>query len=140
MDLGDQNAILIPYKHVIRFFDFHFFILKPVVNFIPQKIFSLDALRRAQGRVLSFESKKSAVNTFAIKKIAVAIALTSGCVLSAAYLGLAHASPASNALPAGGQVAAGSANIATSGSTMTVTQSSQRAVVNWGWRKLRRWD
>jgi hypothetical protein len=101
-------------------------ILKLAATFRSQKVTSPDALHRAMGRGLSFEIK-----TFAIKKIAVAIALTSGCVLSGAYMGLAHAAPAANALPSGGQVAAGSASIATNGSTMTVTQSSQRAVVNW---------
>jgi filamentous hemagglutinin family protein len=37
----------------------------------------------------------------------------------------------SNVLPTGGSVAAGQAVIATSGNTMNINQSSQRAVVNW---------
>ena len=36
-----------------------------------------------------------------------------------------------NTLPTGGQVTAGSANIATAGNTMTVNQGSQRAIINW---------
>jgi large exoprotein involved in heme utilization and adhesion len=38
---------------------------------------------------------------------------------------------AGDALPTGGQVVSGSAAIATSGTTMTVTQGSDRAIVNW---------
>ncbi len=38
---------------------------------------------------------------------------------------------AQSALPTGGQVAAGSATISISGPAMTVTQGSQRAIVNW---------
>lgn len=41
------------------------------------------------------------------------------------------AAPAANQLPTGGQVSAGVARIGQSGSTMTVTQSSQRASINW---------
>ena len=38
---------------------------------------------------------------------------------------------AAQALPQGGQVTAGSASIASSGATMTVTQTSQKAVIDW---------
>ncbi|KQP38896.1 filamentous hemagglutinin N-terminal domain-containing protein [Pseudorhodoferax sp. Leaf274] len=41
------------------------------------------------------------------------------------------APPAATQLPTGGQVAAGSAQIGTSGASMTVDQASQRAVLNW---------
>jgi filamentous hemagglutinin family protein len=41
------------------------------------------------------------------------------------------AQPAANALPTGGKVVAGAANIAQSGSTMNINQSTQRAVINW---------
>jgi len=41
------------------------------------------------------------------------------------------APPAPNQLPTGGQVAAGVAAIGTNGNTMTVTQSSNRAAINW---------
>jgi len=41
------------------------------------------------------------------------------------------APPAPTQLPTGGQVVAGSASISQSGSAMTVTQSSQKAVANW---------
>ena len=37
-----------------------------------------------------------------------------------------------NALPTGGQVTSGNAGISSSGSTMNVTQSSQKAIINWG--------
>lgn len=43
----------------------------------------------------------------------------------------AFAAPAANQLPTGGQVAAGVASIGTNGNTMTVTQSSDRASINW---------
>ena len=39
--------------------------------------------------------------------------------------------PAPNQLPTGGQVSAGSAAISQSGNTMNITQSSQRAAINW---------
>ena len=41
------------------------------------------------------------------------------------------APPAPNQLPTGGQVAAGIAAIGTNGNTMTVTQTSDRAAINW---------
>ena len=41
------------------------------------------------------------------------------------------AEPAATALPTGGKVIAGAANIAQSGNTMNINQSSQRAVINW---------
>jgi filamentous hemagglutinin family protein len=46
--------------------------------------------------------------------------------------GAAQAGPAANALPTNGQVAAGSAVITQSGSAMSIRQSTQRAVINWG--------
>jgi filamentous hemagglutinin family protein len=42
-----------------------------------------------------------------------------------------QAQPAANARPTGGTVVAGSATIATSSSTTTINQSSQRAAINW---------
>jgi fibronectin-binding autotransporter adhesin len=44
---------------------------------------------------------------------------------------MAYAEPAVNALPTGGQVISGDASIATSGATLNVNQTSQRAIVNW---------
>ena len=41
------------------------------------------------------------------------------------------APPAQNQLPTGGQIAAGVASMMTNGNTMTVTQSSNRAAINW---------
>src|SRR5574343_762297 len=43
----------------------------------------------------------------------------------------AWAEPAPTALPSGGTVAAGSANISTSGTAMTIRQGTERAIVNW---------
>ncbi|HET6239768.1 MAG TPA: hypothetical protein VFE41_33145, partial [Acetobacteraceae bacterium] len=42
-----------------------------------------------------------------------------------------RAQPAANARPGGGVVTAGSASIGSSASTTTITQSSQRAAINW---------
>ncbi|SNS54399.1 filamentous hemagglutinin family N-terminal domain-containing protein [Noviherbaspirillum humi] len=44
---------------------------------------------------------------------------------------IVQAQVASNALPTGGQVSAGSASIAQTGSAMTVTQSTPKAILNW---------
>ncbi len=41
------------------------------------------------------------------------------------------AAPASNEVPTGGQVTAGSASISQSGAAMTVNQQSQKAIINW---------
>ncbi|GAA4355713.1 hypothetical protein GCM10023165_48140 [Variovorax defluvii] len=61
-----------------------------------------------------------------------AFALVTVLGLCAATSAAAELSPpAANALPTGGQVAAGSASLSTSGSTMTVGQASQRAIINW---------
>ena len=63
-----------------------------------------------------------------------------GALVAAALLGasgLAHAQaqsvapPPVHALPKGGQVVAGQAQLKTAGSTLTVDQASQRAVINW---------
>ncbi|MHA4868774.1 YDG domain-containing protein [Duganella sp. PWIR1] len=57
-----------------------------------------------------------------------------GAVLAGAVLAggaLAAPPPAVNALPSGAQLVAGQASIATSGNQMTVTQSSNQAIVNW---------
>jgi filamentous hemagglutinin family protein len=55
-----------------------------------------------------------------------------GALLASALLATpAFGQVAAGALPTGGQVSAGQAAIATSGSAMTVTQTSQRAAINW---------
>ena len=59
--------------------------------------------------------------------IATALGSLVGFSTSAAFA----APPAPNELPAGGQVAQGQAYINTSGSTMSVSQSSGKAVINW---------
>ena len=56
------------------------------------------------------------------------LATVSGLALTVATSGAA----AQSALPTGGSVASGAASIGRAGSSMTVTQSSQRAIVNWG--------
>jgi filamentous hemagglutinin family protein len=58
-----------------------------------------------------------------------AFVLALSLILSLA--GLAYAEPAVNALPTGGLVVSGDASIATSGATLNVNQTSQRAIVNW---------
>ena len=51
--------------------------------------------------------------------------------LGFAFVSLAWAAPANNALPTGGQVAQGAAAISQNAANMTITQASARAVVNW---------
>lgn len=57
------------------------------------------------------------------RSLAVVSVMASGATIAAP--------PVANQLPTGGQVSAGSAAIATSGNSMTVTQSSNRAAINW---------
>ncbi|MBY0267266.1 MAG: filamentous hemagglutinin N-terminal domain-containing protein, partial [Burkholderiales bacterium] len=57
-----------------------------------------------------------------------AVAMLAGALAS--FAGHAQV-PAPNALPTGGQVVGGQASIATSGATMNIQQSTQRAIVNW---------
>jgi filamentous hemagglutinin family protein len=45
--------------------------------------------------------------------------------------GAAYAAPPATALPTGGQVAAGQAQISTSGSQMTINQATSQAILNW---------
>jgi len=56
-------------------------------------------------------------------------ALIAGVLLSPALN--AASPPAPTALPTGGQVVAGQAAISTSGATMNIQQSTQKAIVNW---------
>jgi filamentous hemagglutinin family protein len=57
------------------------------------------------------------------RSISAAALMTGGAVIAAP--------PVANQLPTGGIVSAGSAAITTSGSSMTITQSSNRAAINW---------
>lgn len=57
------------------------------------------------------------------RSISAAALMTGGVVIAAP--------PVANQLPTGGVVSAGSAAITTSGNSMTVTQSSNRAAINW---------
>jgi len=52
-------------------------------------------------------------------------------ILAVGGQGVAGQPPAPNQLPTGGQVSAGAASISQSGNTMNITQSSQRAAINW---------
>ncbi|MGV0963539.1 MAG: autotransporter-associated beta strand repeat-containing protein, partial [Polynucleobacter sp.] len=57
------------------------------------------------------------------RKFAVAAVMSGGAAIAAP--------PAPNQLPTGGQIAAGVASMMTNGNKMTVTQSSNRAAINW---------
>ena len=57
------------------------------------------------------------------RHFAVAAVMSGGAAIAAP--------PAPNQLPTGGQIAAGVASMMTNGNTMTVTQSSNRAAINW---------
>ena len=52
-------------------------------------------------------------------------------VLSQVFVGLAWAQPAANALPTGGAVVQGAASLAQSANQLNITQSTQRAAINW---------
>ena len=56
---------------------------------------------------------------------------TGASLLSLALATPALASPAATTLPTGGTVASGQIAIATNGSAMTVTQASERGIINW---------
>ncbi|MBU3564166.1 autotransporter-associated beta strand repeat-containing protein, partial [Polynucleobacter sp. Tro8-14-1] len=57
------------------------------------------------------------------RKFAIAAVMSGGAAIAAP--------PAANQLPTGGQIAAGVASMMTNGNMMTVTQSSNRAAINW---------
>ena len=63
------------------------------------------------------------------RRLLLCTALHTGAVLAFALP--AHAQPAPNARPTGGSVVAGAATIATSPTTTTIDQSTQRAAINW---------
>jgi filamentous hemagglutinin family protein len=63
------------------------------------------------------------------RRLLLCTALHTGAVLAFALP--AHAQPAPNARPGGGNVVAGAATIATSANTTTIDQSTQRAAINW---------
>jgi filamentous hemagglutinin family protein len=73
----------------------------------------------------------TAINTgmWAAKTLAGALALAFGALT--AFAPALSQSVANNALPTGGNVAAGSAAIHQSGASMLIDQASQRAVLNW---------
>lgn len=60
------------------------------------------------------------------RTVTTVVMLTGGAAIAAP-----PSPPAPNQLPTGGQVAAGIAAIGTNGNTMTITQSSNRAAINW---------
>jgi filamentous hemagglutinin family protein len=75
--------------------------------------------------ISSFSQSKNCKPQFKAAKLLAALAIA----------GLAHhsmaAAPGTHVLPTGGKVVAGAATIVTTGNTMNINQSSQRAVVNW---------
>ena len=86
---------------------------------------------RAVGKNWSFDQGFCS-NFFSIKPYDTRLArhLVLACALSFSTSIFAQNLPA-NALPTGGQVVAGSANITQTANTLNVVQSSSRAVVNW---------
>jgi hypothetical protein len=69
----------------------------------------------------------------AVRGGALLVALIAGAVSPASTFAAPPLppAPAPTQLPTGGQVAAGAATIAQAGSRMDVTQTTQRAVINW---------
>ncbi|WP_143694907.1 two-partner secretion domain-containing protein, partial [Variovorax sp. JS1663] len=89
-----------------------------------------ETARSAGGAGAGATSSPAGLLQTRLKRLALAMVL--GLDLCAATAWAAEPSPlAANTLPRGGQVAAGSASLSTSGSTMTVGQASQRAIINW---------
>jgi len=83
---------------------------------------STDVTRRSVGWTFPYRIKNAAL---AISLISVGLLSIEGGTAFAA------GAPPVNALPTGGQVVAGNANISQNSNTMTVTQTTPRAVVNW---------
>ena len=74
----------------------------------------------------------SSVSRESAARFSSAISLFVGVVsLSALSVSMAWAAPAANALPTGGTVTYGQATISQSGSTMTINQTSGKAITNW---------
>jgi hypothetical protein len=65
------------------------------------------------------------------RKTKVWLLLTTALTGFVAFAAQAQTAPAPTALPQGGQVVAGSANISSSAAQMTVNQSTSSAVINW---------
>ena len=70
-------------------------------------------------------------SAFGASVLASASVFIGALVLSPIFVGLAWAQPAANALPTGGTVVQGAASLAQSANQLNITQSTQRAAINW---------
>jgi filamentous hemagglutinin family protein len=68
---------------------------------------------------------------FVASVLASASVFIGALVLSQVFVGLAWAQPAANALPTGAAVVQGAASLAQSANQLHITQSTQRAAINW---------
>jgi filamentous hemagglutinin family protein len=68
---------------------------------------------------------------FGASVLAAAGVFIGALVLSQVFVGLAWAQPAANALPTGATVVQGAASLAQSANQLHITQSTQRAAINW---------
>ena len=101
-------------------------ICKVVWSQVHQQLVVVSELGKAGRKPHSRRSGAAAAVLLRPTTLAMAMAMALGFGLSGA-----NAQTASNALPAGGSVAAGTASISRSGANMVIDQSTQRAVINW---------
>jgi filamentous hemagglutinin family protein len=99
-------------------------ICKVVWSQVHQQLVVVSELVKAGGKTHSRRS--GAGPGVLLRPTTLAMAMALGLGLSGA-----SAQTASNALPTGGNVAAGTASISQSGANMVIDQSTQRAVINW---------
>jgi hypothetical protein len=92
------------------------------------RIFRLIWSDAAQTWVVTHEHAKSRGKRSSSASSALLLA---GALLAPLALAAPPAPPAPNALPTGGQVAAGQAVISQAGSTMTIQQATDKAILNW---------
>ena len=90
----------------------------------------------AVGEHACSQGKSSGESAFGRSAFGASVLASSGVfigalVLSQVFVGLAWAQPAANALPTGGTVVQGAASLAQSANQLNITQSSQRAAINW---------
>ena len=99
-------------------------ICKVVWSQVHQQLVVVSELVKAGGKTHSRRS--GAGSGVLVRPTTLAMAMALGLGLTGA-----SAQTASNALPASGNVAAGTASISRSGANMVIDQSTQRAVINW---------